>query len=349
MKQASAEYLNRVLGILPMVVAAVDEEGGIIWANEPTARIAPVLLEGDSIREALADLAHEQKIDRLLIRHEVITCPGWPGGPDLHWMVWTEPLTEGEWLLMVWEADWSEEMNERRTAFTMGASHELRTPLTALLGFAEVLELDTENLRPVQIEAVRTIAETARHLAKLVEDIFELTANSFGELRLQLEQIDLGQVACPAVETLTPEVERLGGTLALEIEPDLPAIEADPARVRQMLANLIRNAATHNPSGTRIDVKLRRRGDQIGVLVTDDGEGLPFDDPEEAFSSFQRGGATRGDRAGAGIGLTITKRLIELHRGSIEVRSEAGAGTTFTLWFPVDRASAITPGQPGPA
>lgn len=345
---ASSGFLSRVFDVLPIGFAVIDDRSRIIWMNGPCAEMVPSMLAHETLRDALVELTHEQKRDRLLLRHEVITCPGKPGGPELHWMVWTDPVAEGEWVLMVWEADWSEEMTERRTAFTMAASHELRTPLTALIGFAELLEMDDGNLRPDQTEAVRMVAETAGHLAKLVEDIFELTANSFGELRLQLERVDLGQIAHQTVEALTPEIEGSGDTLTLEVEADLPPIEADPARVRQMLGNLVRNAATHNPAGTAIEVKVRRAGSEIGVLVADDGEGLPFENVQQAFASFQRG-TRRGDRTGAGIGLTITKRLIELHRGSIDVQSSPGNGAVFTLWFPVDRLAAIAPGEPGPA
>lgn len=332
-----------------MAIVLIDGQSRILWRNPAADTIAPGLTGSETLRDALSGMAHEQKLDRLLLRHEIITCPGQPGGPDFHWRVLEEPLAEQEWVLMAWETDWSEGMNDRRTAFTMAASHELRTPLTALLGFAELLQVDDDNLRPDQIEAVRTIAETSGHLAKLVEDIFELTANSFGELRLQLERVDLGLLVQSSVETLMPEIESRGDVLAVEIEPDLPQIDADPARVRQMLGNLVRNAASHNPPGTRITVEVRRAGPLIGVLVADDGVGLPFSNPQDAFSSFQRGGATPGDRGGAGIGLTITKRLIELHRGSIEVQSKPGSGTAFALWFPVDRTSAVTPGKPGPA
>lgn len=344
------DQIRRILDLLPMAVLVIDAESRILRANERTGDFAPLLLGSGTVREGLAGLAHEQKLDRLLLRHEIITCPGEPGGPNLYWRVWEEPLAEGRWVLFIWENDWTDAMHDRRAAFTMAASHELRTPLAALIGFAELLEMeDTSNLRPQQLEAVRTIAETANHLSKLVEDIFELTANSFGELRLQLERVDAGELVRSTVDALRPEVENRGATLSLEAEPDLPEIEVDPARVRQMLGNLIRNAAVHNGEGTSISVELWSTGTTIGVLVADDGDGLPFADPESAFSSFQRGGSSRGDRAGSGIGLTITKRLIELHRGTIEVRSETGAGTAFTLWFPVDRASAITPGTPGPA
>jgi signal transduction histidine kinase len=348
-RKPSVAYLEQVLGVLPMVIAAIDDAGRIIWANAPTSRIAPLLLETRSIREALAGIAHEQKLDRLLIRHEVITCPGRTGGPDLHWMVWTEPLAGGEWVLMVWEADWSEEMNERRTAFTMAASHELRTPLTALLGFAEILEMDTDNLKPAQIEAVQMISETALHLTKLVDDVFELTSNSFGELRLNLERVDLGEIARVLVEAHLQEAANRGDTLTLEVQEDIPPVDADPARVRQMFANLVRNAMVHNPSGTRIVMKLWTDDDAVAVSVSDDGRGLPFSNPKQALSSFSQGDGGSGDRTGAGIGLTIAKRLIELHRGSIEVQSTFGEGSTFTLRFPIDRAKAISPGEPGPA
>ena len=209
--------------------------------------------------------------------------------------------------------------------------------------------MDPSNLTPEQAEATAIIESTARHLTVLVEDVFDLSRNSFGELRLNLCEIDLSEVIEAVASTLRNRVEERGQALNVEVAADLPPISADEARATQMISNLVSNASVHNPEGTTIELKAAVVDGSIAVSVTDDGDGLPFDDPEEAFHSFRRGdSATAGDRSGSGIGLSITRRLIELHRGSVTVESEPGAGSRFTLFFPVDRESALTPGQPGP-
>jgi two-component system sensor histidine kinase ResE len=233
----------------------------------------------------------------------------------------------------------------------MAASHELRSPLTTLQGFAELLNLDPSNLTPEQAEAAEIIERTSRHLTVLVQDVFDLSRNSFGELRLNICTVDLRDVLESVVAQISAVTSERGQTLTCTLDPDLPVIKGDEARTTQMISNLVNNASVHNPEGTAIVVKAGIQGDHVAVSVSDDGRGLPFDDPDDAFRSFRRGpGATAGDRTGSGIGLSLTKRLIQLHRGDITVESRPGEGSTFTLLFPIDRESeaAHAPGEPGP-
>ena len=341
--------LRDSLDTLPSSIVTLDSDGTVIYVNATAEAMLPSIRRGTDFRSALEELTHDQKIDRLLVRREIVTFPGAPGGPELHWIVWDRPGQEGRLVLTVWDTDWNESMNERRAAFTMAASHELREPLTTLRGFSEILNMDTSNLAPEQAEAAAIIETTARHLAVLVEDVFDLSRNSFGELRLNLCDVDLAEVLRSVVSTLKPRVEALGQTLECEIEPGIPSIRADRARSTQMISNLINNASIHNPEGTTIEAEARIEGDRIAIEVRDDGEGLPFERAEDAFHSFRRGAsATAGDRAGSGIGLSITKRMIQLHRGEVTVESTPGKGTVFTLLFPIDHDSALTPGEPGP-
>lgn len=341
--------LRKSLDGLPSSILTIDPQGVIVYRNQAAREMVPTLAVGDELRPALGKITHREMIDRLLIRRELTTFPTSPDTPDLHWIVWDKPELEGSLVLTAWDTDWSEVMNARRAAFMMAASHELRGPLTTLRGFSEILNMDTTNLTPEQAEAAAIIETTARHLTVLVEDVFDLSRNSFGELRLNLCDVNLEQVLDSVVPTLRGRIEDRGQLLTCEVETGLPTIKADEARATQMISNLINNASVHNPEGTRIAVRAGRTGDRIAISVNDDGDGLPFEDPDEAFRSFRRGEtATAGDRTGSGIGLSITKRLIELHRGEITVESEAGTGTTFTLLFPIEFETALTPGEPGP-
>ncbi|MCB0860297.1 MAG: HAMP domain-containing histidine kinase [Solirubrobacterales bacterium] len=346
-----AGLLRRSLDGTPAAgVITFDRQGTVLQASGPAIKKAPSLLPGVDLREELEKLTHVEMVDRLLIRREVATFAGRPDGPETHWMVWSDNTEYGESVMTLWDTDWNEIMNERRAAFTMAASHELRGPLTTLQGFAEILNMDTGNMRPEQAEAAAIIESTARHLAILVEDVFDLSRNSFGELRLNLCDIDLARVVDEVCSITRPGVEGRGQSLDAEIDGELPRLQADEARANQMITNLINNASVHNAEGVSIKIRAFVEDGYVAVEVEDDGKGLPFDDPEEAFRTFRRGEeSTAGDRTGSGIGLSITKRLIQLHRGRIEVESTRGAGTSFTLWFPIDRDSALDPGEPGPA
>ena len=343
-------YFAAILGALTPGVITVDEGFTIRWRNRSAELMVPEARPGLGVYEALAPFAHEQKIDRLMLRRELVTISPGPDRPNLEWLNCRERLPGGEFVLLTWRSGWTDQLNDRRVAFTMAASHELRTPLTVLLGFIELLAMDTDGLTPGQLEAIEMIDQTGRHLRSLVDDIFDLTKNSFGELRLALEPTGLDGIVESVAGALRPQTVERGQTLATDCEPGLPAIEVDPARIRQVASNLIGNASVHNPEGTAIEVTLRREGDGIELAVADDGVGIGFEHPEDAFHSFARGAAAiEGDLAGSGIGLAVAKRLVELHRGRMRVDTAPGEGTRISIWLPADRSSALTPGEPGPA
>jgi signal transduction histidine kinase len=346
-----AGLLRRTLDGMPSAgMLTIDRNDVIVQASAPSLEKAPSLVPGVPIREALEKLTHVEMIDRLLIRREISTIPGEPGGPEYHWKVWHERNDHGEIVVTFWDTDWNEVMNERRATFVMAASHEMRGPLTTIQGFAEILNMHPENLSPEQREAAEIVERTARHLSVLVEDTFDLSRNSFGELRLNVADVDLEEVIVEVISSTRPGIEDRGQSLECEIAGPLPTIAADEDRTTQMIRNLVKNASVHNGEGISIKVLARVVDDSIAISVEDDGRGLPFDDPEEAFRTFRRGpGSTIGDRSGSGIGLSLAKRLIQLHRGHIEVESSPGRGAKFTLWFPLDRDHALTPGEPGPA
>jgi signal transduction histidine kinase len=250
---------------------------------------------------------------------------------------------------MAWDPDITDEIVQRRATFSMAAAHELRSPLTALIGFAEILEMEPENLSPAQIEAVTIIRQNAVYLQTLVNDILDLTSNSFGELMLELEPASVVEPIEAAVRSLQESITARDQTVTMDLAAGLPEIEIDPRRVRQMVQNLVQNAHTHNPKGTRIDVSAEVRNDGIAISVADTGRGIPFDPPELAFGSFRHGGAIDfSQMTGSGIGLTVTKRLAELQRGTISVESSPD-GSRFEIWLPIDRANAMTRIPPGPA
>ncbi len=346
-----AGLLRRSLdGMTSAGILTIDRNNVISQASGPALQKAPTLVPGVPLREALEDLTHEEMIDRLLIAREIATFATRPGGREYHWMVWGDRNSHDELVMTFWDTDWSDEMNERRAAFTMAASHELRGPLTAIQGFAEILNMNPGNLTPEQAEAAAIVEQTAKHLSILVEDVFDLSRNSFGELRLNLDETDLGEIVSDVYSLTRPEVEARDQLLSCEIEGSLPSLRADRSRARQMITNLVRNASIHNEEGISIRILARTEGEYVTVTVEDDGKGLPFHDPEEAFRTFRRGADVKvGDRTGSGIGLSVTKRLIQLHRGDVEVESSPGDGARFTLWFPVDRDKALAPRAPGPA
>ena len=344
-----AQIYKEILDRLPSAIIMLDGDFRVVWRNRETESLAPQLSAGVSVYEALSTAANEEKLDRLLLRGEKVMFSAGPDVPLLEWLVNEETLTQGHLLLMAWNPDITDELVQRRATFAMAAAHELRSPLTALIGFAEILDMERESLNPAQVEAASIIRTNALYLQSLVNDILDLTSNSFGELTLNLAPGEVEGPIREAADSLLENAGQLDQTISLEIEPGLPMIEFDARRLRQVIQNLTQNASVHNPPGTSIKVSAGVRDDGILIAVEDDGRGIPFDPPDLAFSSFRHGGAIDFSRmTGSGVGLTIAKRLVELHRGRISVESSAG-GSRFEVWLPLDHAGAITRSLPGPA
>jgi signal transduction histidine kinase len=344
-----AETYREILDRLPSALVTLDSDFDVVWLNRTAGELIPQLSGGANLYRALAGVANEEKLDRLLLRGEKVMFSAGPGLPLLEWLINGERMDDGSLILMAWDPEITDEMVQRRATFSMAAAHELRSPLTALIGFAEIFDMERDNLNPAQVEAVSVIRENAFYLQTLVNDILDLTSNSFGELTLDLAPVDIAVPVCEATDSLRENAESRGQTIAVELDPGLPQVEVDPRRLRQVIQNLVQNASVHNPPGTSIRVSARVRDSGVSITVADDGRGIPFDPPELAFGSFRHGGAIDfGQMTGSGIGLTVVKRLVELHRGRISVESSP-AGTRFDIWLPLDRSNAFTRVPPGPA
>lgn len=344
-----AKIYKEILDRLPSAMIMLSDDFEVVWRNETAGSLAPQLEVGSNIYEALAEAANEEKLDRLLLRGEKVMFSAGAGLPVLEWLINDGKLVNGNHILMAWDPDITDEMMQRRATFAMAAAHELRSPLTALIGFAEIFDMERDNLNEAQVEAVSVIRINALYLQNLVNDILDLTSNSFGELTLELDRVGVSGPLREAVDSLRGNAERRDQQIEVEIEPDLPEIEVDTRRLRQIIQNLVQNASTHNPPGTSIRVSAKLTEGGIVITVEDDGRGIPFDPPELAFGSFRHGGQVDFDQmTGSGIGLTVTKRLVELHRGTIAVESSA-EGSRFDIWLPLDRANTFTRIEPGPA
>jgi signal transduction histidine kinase len=343
------ETYREILNRLPSALVALTPDFEVVWLNRPASTLIPQLYPGVGLYEALAPVANEEKLDRLLLRDEKVMFSAGQGLPILEWLMNAESLDGGNLILMAWDPMITDEMVQRRAAFSMAAAHELRSPITALIGFAEIFDMERDNLNPAQVEAVLIIRENALYLQSLVNDILDLTSNSFGELPLELARVNVAEPTQEAIGSLGRGIENRGQTISTELDADLPEIEADARRLRQVMQNLVQNASIHNPPGTLIKVSAEVRDGGVAISVEDDGRGIPFDPPELAFGSFRHGGAVDfGQMTGSGIGLTVCKRLVELHRGRISVESSPD-GSRLDVWLPLDRANTLTRIPRGPA
>jgi signal transduction histidine kinase len=233
------------------------------------------------------------------------------------------------------EASQRDQLDRLKDDFVLTASHELRSPLTSVQGFAELLMLERDSLTPRQVETVEIILDNCRHLVRLLNDLLDLARSDAGRLGLRLRPTELAPLIEDAVRLMRAQTESASQTLTERVDPDLPVINAEADRVRQVLVNLITNAHEYSPEGASIEVAAHGYGGGVEVAVTDNGPGIPAAQLEHIFERFTRGDAGLTQRVGGtGLGLAISKSLVELHGGTIEVDSTPGEGSTFRFRLP---------------
>jgi two-component system sensor histidine kinase BaeS len=207
---------------------------------------------------------------------------------------------------------------ELRRRMVGDVAHELRTPLTNLRCEIEAIQ---DGLTMPDTARIASIHEEVLHLQRLVEDLQDLAIAEAGALALHRERVDLGA-----------EIARIvGGHAELTVEHGI-AVDVDLTRLRQIVHNLLANAARHTPEGTPVRVRVARAGTEATVAVADRGPGIPAQELERIFERFHRVDDARGRaRGGAGLGLAIVRRLVELHGGRVWAESVEGHGATFTF------------------
>ena len=244
-----------------------------------------------------------------------------------------------------------EEASRHKSAFLASMSHELRTPLNAIIGFSEVLlERLFGELNAKQEEYLQDILVSGRGLLQLINEILDLSKVEAGRMELELGSVFLPEVLQHAVTMVAERASRRGIALSLDVDPRIGLIEADEQKVKQVVVNLLSNAVKYSDGG-RVDVTARLVDGEVQVAVRDTGIGIAPEDRERIFEAFQQAahGAIQ-KREGTGLGLTLSKRFVELHGGRIWLESEVGAGSTFTFALPVRRpgttGGAIPPAVP---
>ncbi|HEU4598646.1 MAG TPA: HAMP domain-containing sensor histidine kinase, partial [Solirubrobacterales bacterium] len=202
------------------------------------------------------------------------------------------------------EASQRDQLDRLKDEFVLTASHELRSPLTSVQGFAELLMLERESLTPRQVETVEVILDNCRHLVRLLNDLLDLARSDAGRLAIRPEPTAVAPLVDDVVRTMRAQTDAGGQTLTENLQPGLPPIEVEPARIRQILVNLLTNAHEYCPEGASIEVVARAVGAEVEISVTDDGPGIPGDQLERIFERFTRGDAGLTQRVGGtGLGL----------------------------------------------
>jgi len=226
--------------------------------------------------------------------------------------------------------------SQHKSEFLANMSHELRTPLNAIIGFSEVLsERMFGELNEKQEEYLKDIYASGNHLLSLINDILDLSKIEAGRMELELTAFDLPTALDNALMLVRERAGRRNITLQISVDGQLGEVRADERKIRQVVLNLLSNAIKFTPEGGRIDVAATPRDGFVEVLVSDTGVGIAPEDQEAVFEEFRQVGTTEKKAEGTGLGLTLCRKFIELHGGRIWVKSQVGAGSTFTFMIPV--------------
>jgi len=232
-----------------------------------------------------------------------------------------------------------ETANRHKSEFLANMSHELRTPLTAIIGFSEVLsEKLFGELNDKQNEYMDDIVSSGRHLLSLINDILDLSKVEAGRMELDLTKFDLPTAIDNALILIRERATRRGIRLRHSVGEQLGEVLGDERKFKQILLNLLSNAVKFTAEGGRIDVDAVLTNGAVEISVSDTGIGIAPENQETIFEEFRQVGTDYSKkREGTGLGLTLTRKFVELHGGKIWVGSEVGKGSTFTFTLPVNQ------------
>ena len=228
-----------------------------------------------------------------------------------------------------------EEISRHKSEFLANMSHELRTPLNAILGFTQVLrERMFGDINEKQEEYLDDILSSGHHLLSLINDVLDLSKVEAGQVELVMAPFSLREALERGVVVVREQAINDEVSVAIEADPDADIVDGDERRIQQVIFNLLSNAVKFTPAGGAVDVATARVNGEVKVSVTDTGPGIAPEDHERLFDEFQQTDAGIEQREGTGLGLALSRRLVELHGGRIWVESDLGRGSTFVFTLP---------------
>ncbi len=232
-----------------------------------------------------------------------------------------------------------EEASKLKSEFLARMSHELRTPLNAIIGFSELM-LDgiPGGVNDEQKQCLADILDSGRHLLSLINDVLDLSKVEAGKMEFRLEDVDMADVIGSVVQSVRPMLHESRHRLTVSIQEGLPQVRADEGRLRQIFLNLLSNAIKFTPSGGKLDIQASGDGDWCQVSVVDNGIGLREEDQTRIFDAFMQAEAVlEGRKEGTGLGLALTRQIVETMGGTIWVESTYGKGSKFSFALPLAR------------
>ena len=228
-----------------------------------------------------------------------------------------------------------EAASQHKSEFLANMSHELRTPLNAIIGFSQVLHDEMVGpVNPKQAEYLDDIISSGHHLLLLINDVLDLSKVEAGQVELEVHPFSLREALERGVVMVRERATEEGVRVAFAADPEVDVVDGDERRIKQVIFNLLSNAVKFTPAGGDVDVSATRVNGEVRVSVADTGPGVAPEDRDRIFEEFQQSETGVGQREGTGLGLSLSKRFVELHGGRLWLESELGHGSTFTFALP---------------
>ena len=241
----------------------------------------------------------------------------------------------------------AEAANQAKSTFLSRVSHELRTPLNAVIGFAQVLQHD--RIHPLvadQMAMAQKIEASGTHLLHMINDVLDISKAEAHALRIELSEVNLLPLIDECKTILSPDMLATGVTVQWPVQQQALPVVADPVRLKQVLLNLISNALKYNKPDGCVQIAIEPDGQNTRIRVIDQGLGMSPEQLSHLYEPFNRLGREKSVYAGTGIGLLITKNLLELMGSELQVESAEGMGSTFAFTLRTGKAQAVTPPDP---
>jgi signal transduction histidine kinase len=236
--------------------------------------------------------------------------------------------------------DEAELASRSKTEFLANMSHELRTPLNAVIGFSDILmgQIFGALGDARYVDYARDIRDSGLHLLNLINDVLDVSKVEFGKVELTEEMVDVAATIGSCVRLMRDRAETAGLQLVADVSPDLPALQGDSRRLKQILLNLLSNAVKFTPSGGRVTISACADAGGFRLRVADTGIGIAAADLDKALRPFgQIDSRLARKYQGTGLGLPLARAMAELHGGRLELTSAPGEGTSATIWLPPSR------------
>ena len=319
------------------LVGALDEPALIVDGYVVAVANSPALdLLGSNIlgRDVRLAIRHPQALEQILAHRSGNVDVTGIGQLGRSWRLIIRKIGDRASLLRMIDRSDAVSAEKMRVDFVANASHELRTPLSTVLGYAETLA-EEDALEPDALHKFgRTIRDEAKRMLRIIEDLMSLSRIEADRFVAPAETVAIQDVAAAAIANISSSQCEI----ALDIQPDLPPVRGDRAQLVQLLDNLLSNAVRYGcqDAQSKVELSVVRDAQWIAIAVTDHGGGIAREHLSRVTERFYRVDAGRSrDSGGTGLGLAIVKHIVERHRGSLEIRSSIGVGTSVTVKLPI--------------